>query len=170
MMIYDAADLDRSSNIIKSPAMWHPLASMNVLFHLGSDGRCLAFSVLPVGPRRRWQEALLVVGAMRSAGGADRPDEQLTTTCGKDSRSFLGGGSNIFQRVETSTWFWSWLLQNSVAQSLDSYADFCCHQQCSHAEKQDVVAYPLPQHWQKVQLWYSNSRHSTCRYSRFMWH
>ena len=25
------------------------------------------------GPSRRWQEALLVVGAMRSTGGADRP-------------------------------------------------------------------------------------------------
>ena len=40
----DAAYLDRSS----SPAMWHPLTSMNLPFHLGSDVRCPAFWVLPV--------------------------------------------------------------------------------------------------------------------------
>lgn len=34
---------------------------------------------------------------MRSAGGADRPDEQVTAMYGRDHNPFVGGGSNVFQ-------------------------------------------------------------------------
>jgi len=37
-----------------------------------------------------------VVGAMRSAGGADRPDEQVTANMEGIHNPFVGGGSNVF--------------------------------------------------------------------------